>query len=77
MVVHGLLDQAYPVGTALQTQACGTGRHAVYLASLGHQVTGIDRTPEMLEVASCETCLAPVSRSPISPSDSTGGPERW
>ena len=48
-VVHSLLD-LYPVGAALDA-ACGTGRHAEYLASLGHQVTGIDRTPEMLEVA--------------------------
>ena len=49
-VVHSLFD-SYPVGTALDA-ACGTGRHAAYLASLGHKVTGIDRTPEMLEVAS-------------------------
>ena len=51
-VVHGLFD-SYPVGTALDA-ACGTGRHAAYLASLGHKVTGIDRTPEMLEVASAK-----------------------
>ena len=49
-VVHGLLD-LYPIGAALDA-ACGTGRHTAYLASLGHRVTGIDRTPEMLEVAS-------------------------
>ena len=51
-VVHTLFD-SYPIGTALDA-ACGTGRHAAYLASLGHQVTGIDRTPEMLEVASAK-----------------------
>ena len=48
-IVHGLLDR-HPIGQALDA-ACGTGRHTAYLASLGHQVTGIDATPEMLEVA--------------------------
>ena len=40
----------YPAGLALDA-ACGTGRHTAYLASVGHRVTGIDSTPEMLEVA--------------------------
>ena len=48
-VVRELLD-ARPAGAALDA-ACGTGRHASYLASLGHSVTGIDATPEMLEEA--------------------------
>jgi len=37
-------------GDALDA-ACGTGRHAQRLLALGHQVTGVDLTPEMLEVA--------------------------
>lgn len=48
-VVHELLSQ-YPLGAALDA-ACGTGRHAACLAALGHQVTGIDATAEMLEKA--------------------------
>ena len=48
-VVQGLMAQ-YPVGVALDA-ACGTGRHAEYLASFGHEVIGVDVTPEMLEVA--------------------------
>lgn len=28
--------------------ACGSGRHAVYLTQLGHQVTGLDRNTEAL-----------------------------
>jgi ubiquinone/menaquinone biosynthesis C-methylase UbiE len=48
-VVREILD-TLPVGVALDA-ACGTGRHAAYLASLGHQVIGVDATPEMLEVA--------------------------
>jgi SAM-dependent methyltransferase len=39
-----------PVGVALDA-ACGTGRHAQYLASLGHEVIGVDSSPEMLELA--------------------------
>jgi SAM-dependent methyltransferase len=31
--------------------ACGTGRHAARLQALGHQVEGIDFTPEMLATA--------------------------
>lgn len=48
-VVRELLAR-YPAGTALDA-ACGTGRYASYMASLGHRVTGIDASPEMLEVA--------------------------
>ena len=40
----------YPAGDALDA-ACGTGRHAAYLASAGHSVVGVDATPEMLEQA--------------------------
>lgn len=48
-VVHELLSR-YPRGAALDA-ACGTGRHAAFLAALGHEVTGIDATAEMLEKA--------------------------
>ncbi|MFI5845182.1 class I SAM-dependent methyltransferase [Catenuloplanes sp. NPDC051500] len=44
------LTAALPPGRALDA-ACGTGRHAVHLAALGHDVTGIDQSPEMLERA--------------------------
>lgn len=41
---------AAPPGRALDA-ACGTGRHARRLVELGHRVSGIDLTPEMLERA--------------------------
>ena len=47
--VHAIIER-YPVGAALDA-ACGTGRHAAYLASLGYDVVGIDATPAMLEIA--------------------------
>ena len=48
-LVHEILSR-YPLGAALDA-ACGTGRHAAYLSALGHQVTGIDATAEMLAKA--------------------------
>jgi len=39
-----------PAGAALDA-ACGTGRHLRSLAALGHRAIGVDRSPEMLEVA--------------------------
>jgi SAM-dependent methyltransferase len=39
-----------PVGVALDA-ACGTGRHAAYLAGLGHTVIGVDSSPGMLACA--------------------------
>jgi SAM-dependent methyltransferase len=51
-VVWSLLDSLAP-GRALDA-ACGTGRHARRLVELGHQVLGVDLTPEMLEQAAAD-----------------------
>jgi ubiquinone/menaquinone biosynthesis C-methylase UbiE len=48
-VVWELLD-ALPAGRALDA-ACGTGRHSAHLVKQGHEVTGVDGSPEMLELA--------------------------
>jgi SAM-dependent methyltransferase len=48
-VVWALLD-ALPPGRGLDA-ACGTGRHAAHLAQRGHDVTGVDGSPEMLGLA--------------------------
>ncbi len=45
-IVRAILD-GLPVGVALDA-ACGTGRHSAHLASLGHEVIGVDTSPEML-----------------------------
>jgi SAM-dependent methyltransferase len=47
--VWELLD-AMPPGRALDA-ACGTGRHTAHLVETGHEVTGVDGSPEMLELA--------------------------
>jgi ubiquinone/menaquinone biosynthesis C-methylase UbiE len=48
-IVREILD-GLPIGVALDA-ACGTGRHAAYLASLGHNVIGVDSSPGMLALA--------------------------
>jgi ubiquinone/menaquinone biosynthesis C-methylase UbiE len=48
-VVWRLLE-ALPPGRALDA-ACGTGRHTAHLFETGHEVTGVDASPEMLELA--------------------------
>jgi ubiquinone/menaquinone biosynthesis C-methylase UbiE len=48
-VVWGLLERIAP-RRALDA-ACGTGRHTRRLVELGHEVTGIDATIEMLSLA--------------------------
>jgi ubiquinone/menaquinone biosynthesis C-methylase UbiE len=45
-LMHEILD-ALPKGTALDA-ACGTGRYAQYLTDSGHQVIGVDSSPDML-----------------------------
>ena len=55
-VVRNLLS-AQPVGEALDA-ACGTGRHAEYLTSLGHSVIGIDANDDMLAVAKAKVPAA-------------------
>jgi ubiquinone/menaquinone biosynthesis C-methylase UbiE len=47
---------AAPPGFALDA-ACGTGRHAEHLASLGHSVVGIDLSAEMLSLAKTKVPL--------------------
>ncbi|NDL55870.1 class I SAM-dependent methyltransferase [Phytoactinopolyspora mesophila] len=48
-IVREILDQLRP-GVALDA-ACGTGRYAEYLVKGGHQVIGVDSSPDMLAKA--------------------------
>ena len=42
---------AWPRGWRVLDAMCGTGRHTVALADLGHDVTGLDQSREMIEAA--------------------------
>ena len=48
-VMHEILEAVSP-GVALDA-ACGTGRYARWLSARGHQVIGVDSSPDMLGVA--------------------------
>ncbi len=48
-IVREIVDPL-PTGVALDA-ACGTGRHARWLAERGHQVIGVDSSPDMLALA--------------------------
>ncbi|MFC0626196.1 class I SAM-dependent methyltransferase [Kribbella deserti] len=49
-VILGEILDELPVGVALDA-ACGTGRISALLADRGHQVRGVDSSPDMLERA--------------------------
>jgi SAM-dependent methyltransferase len=49
-VVHALLHELPPASSVLDA-ACGTGRHTAFLVARGHDVVGIDTSPEMLAIA--------------------------
>ena len=54
-----------PQGRVLDV-ACGAGRHMRWLASQGHQLTGVDRNPEALALAAPagQTVLADIENGP-------------
>jgi SAM-dependent methyltransferase len=57
-----------PPGGEVLDLACGSGRHARFLASLGHRVLAVDRDPEALArlagVAGVRTALADLEGAP-------------
>jgi SAM-dependent methyltransferase len=55
-VVWSIVD-GLPAGRSLDA-ACGTGRHARHLTELGHEVLGIDLSPEMLSRAAANVPAA-------------------
>src|SRR5258708_26070098 len=48
-IIRPIIDRL-PTGPALDA-ACGTGRHAAYLAAKGHSVIGVDVSAKMLAIA--------------------------
>ena len=62
--VWAILD-GLPPGRALDA-ACGTGRHGRRLAAAGHEVIGLDLTPEMLARAGMPAAEADLLALPVS-----------
>lgn len=56
--VRPIIEQFAAPGCRALDAACGTGRHAAFMAGLGCEVTGIDQSPEMLDVARTTTPAA-------------------
>lgn len=61
----GEVDRLYEVfgqrlakGAAILDLGCGTGLHAIELAKRGYKVTGIDLSPDMIDVAKRKGCDA-------------------
>jgi SAM-dependent methyltransferase len=50
-VVAVLAGRGVATGAALLDAGCGTGRYAVELAEHGYRVTGLDASPDLLDVA--------------------------
>lgn len=57
--IAGALD--LPHGATVLDLACGVGRHAIGMAKLGYQVTGVDFNPRYLEIAAEEAEKAGVT----------------
>ena len=50
--IHKLVDtMGLPQGSSVLDLACGKGRHALYLNTLGYQVTGVDLSPNSIAYA--------------------------
>ncbi|HSU39038.1 MAG TPA: class I SAM-dependent methyltransferase [Polyangiaceae bacterium] len=49
--IHSLIEKHRPGARTLLDLGCGTGRHASLLAERGYDVTGVDRSPDMLAEA--------------------------
>ena len=79
--VRGLLERL-PPGRALDA-ACGTGRHAAWLAGRGHRVLGVDRSAAMLSVAASKVTAEPLAgltvRGCLEPcwTEATVAAQRW
>jgi SAM-dependent methyltransferase len=56
--VRSLIERYHPSARSVLDLGCGTGRHALLLAESGYRVTGIDRSPDMLNAAKAQLAAA-------------------
>ena len=50
--VAGLIRKFHPSARSILELGSGTGMHAIHLAKQGYEVTGIDISPDMINIAS-------------------------
>jgi SAM-dependent methyltransferase len=58
-IVRWLIERDVRPGAAVLDAGCGTGRYAIELARRGYIVRGVDRSPELIEVAVTSSRDAP------------------
>lgn len=58
--VHAAVSAVGSVAASVLDAGCGTGRHAAALIELGHRVTLLDASPQLLAIASSRCPGAPV-----------------
>jgi SAM-dependent methyltransferase len=56
--VRSLIQEQHPKARTVLDLGCGTGRHASLLARMGYELTGVDRSHEMLAVARAQPSAA-------------------
>jgi SAM-dependent methyltransferase len=56
--VRSLIERYHPSARSVLDLGCGTGRHALLLAESGYRMTGIDRSPDMLQAAKAQLASA-------------------
>lgn len=66
-----LIHRSIPAGAAILELGCGAGRVTRHLAALGHAVTGVDNSPDMLaaldDLDGVEPVLADITTLDLSP----------
>jgi SAM-dependent methyltransferase len=66
--VRGLIARHCPKARTILDLGCGTGRHDLLLARMGYDVTGVDRSEEMLAVANSQLSSLIPHQDPAYPS---------
>jgi SAM-dependent methyltransferase len=62
-ITSWLIERSIVPGAALLDAGCGTGRYAMELARRGYLVDGVDRSPELIDVATRSAAERPGSLS--------------
>ena len=61
--VRSLIERHHPSARSVLDLGCGTGRHALLLAESGYRMTGVDRSPDMLNAANAQLSAASPERT--------------